>query len=192
MTSGDVLDVVERLRAAGIDFWIEGGWGIDALLGEQTRAHDDLDLGVRMDDVARIQPALGGFRRSDVEWPSSVVFEDDAGRKVDAHPLTFDERGDGWQANADGGVPYRWPREGLTGRGKIAGVDVPCISAELQLRWHMYSEFDDVDWRDVHILCQRFGLDMPGQFRQPPGFVARKRRTAGSEMSREMGTSSRD
>ena len=36
-----VLDILER---AGIEVWVDGGWGIDALLGLETRAHRDLDL----------------------------------------------------------------------------------------------------------------------------------------------------
>jgi len=39
------------MHAAGVDVWVYGGWGIDALLGEQTRAHDDLDVIIRADDI---------------------------------------------------------------------------------------------------------------------------------------------
>lgn len=148
------------------------------MLGEQTREHDDLDVGVRMEDVPRLAEVLPEFRRSDAEWPSSVVFQDDTGRKIDAHPLTFDERGDGWQPNRSGGAPYRWPRDGLTATGRIGGVEVPCITPELQLRWHVYPEFDDVDWRDVRLLCERLGLEAPAECRRRPGFVADKRRSA--------------
>jgi lincosamide nucleotidyltransferase A/C/D/E len=171
----DVIDVLGRLRAAGIDFWVEGGWGVDALLGEQTRPHDDLDLGVRFEDVDRVCAALSEFERSDDEWPASFVLRDASGRKVDCHPLTFDERGDGWQANVSGGSPYRWPREGLQARGRIAGVEVPCISSELQVRWHVYPDFDDVDWQDIQLLCERFGIEAPPACRERPGFVAEKR-----------------
>ncbi len=155
--------------------WVEGGWGVDALLGGQTRPHDDLDLGVRFEDVDRICAVLSEFERSNDDWPASFVLRDREGRKVDCHPLQFDERGDGWQANVAGGVPYRWPREGLQARGRIGGVQVPCISPELQVRWHVYSEFDDVDWLDVRHLCKRFGLEVPPQCRERPGFVAAKR-----------------
>src|SRR5207237_7001400 len=71
LTAAGVVDVLWRLRAAGIDVWVEGGWGVDALLGEQTRPHDDLDLGVRMEDVDRICRILSDFERSDDEWPAS-------------------------------------------------------------------------------------------------------------------------
>ena len=136
-----------------------------------------------MDDLARLGEALAEFRRSDAEWPSAVVFEDGARRRVDAHPLTFDENGDGWQANAKGGAPYRWPRDGLNAHGRIGGMEVPCITAELQLRWHVYPEFDDVDWRDVQLLSECFGLQPPEQCRERPGFVATKRTAAKSAAS---------
>lgn len=130
---------------------------------------------MRRNDISRTAQTLAEFHRSDQEWPSSVVFEDDSGRKIDTHPLTFDEHGDGWQANATGGAPYRWPREELTARGPIGGVEVPCISAELQLLWHTYPAFDDIDWHDVRLLCERFVLEAPEACRRRPGFVAAKR-----------------
>jgi lincosamide nucleotidyltransferase A/C/D/E len=167
--------VLGRLSRARVDFWVEGGWGVDALLGEETRPHEDLDLGVRLEDVDRICAILSEFERSDDQWPASFVLRDTRGRKVDCHPLTFDEHGDGWQANATGGAPYRWPREGLQARGRIGGLEVPCISPELQIPWRQYPEFDDVDWHDVERLRERFGLEVPPQLRERPGFVAAKR-----------------
>lgn len=167
---------MRRLREGRLDFWLEGGWGVDALLGEQTRAHDDLDVGVRMEDVDKICAALPEFKRSDDEWPSSFVLRAGRRRKVDCHPLTFDESGDGWQANRTGGAPHRWPNDGLTATGRIAGVEVPCITPELQVRWHLYPEFDDVDWADVQLLSERFGLELPPELRARPGFTAAKRR----------------
>ena len=167
--------MLARLRAAGIHVWIEGGWGVDALLGEQTRPHDDLDLGVRFQDVEPICEALAEFERSDDEWPSSFVLRDVSGRKVDCHPLRFDEHGDGWQSNRSGGPPYRWPREGLVGAGRIDGFEVACITPELQVRWHMHPEYDDVDWADMQRLSGRFGLELPTACVERPGFIAPKR-----------------
>jgi Aminoglycoside-2''-adenylyltransferase len=64
MTLEDVVEVLTALDAGGIDYWVEGGWGIDALLGRQTREHRDLDLGVGLDEVARIETLLPQFRHS--------------------------------------------------------------------------------------------------------------------------------
>jgi len=37
-----LLDLCLGLQDAGVELWIDGGWGVDALLGEQTRAHQAL------------------------------------------------------------------------------------------------------------------------------------------------------
>jgi hypothetical protein len=33
MTATDVLEVLGRLEAAGLAVWVDGGWGVDALVG---------------------------------------------------------------------------------------------------------------------------------------------------------------
>ena len=44
MTSADVIDIYSTLGRLGIQIWIDGGWGVDALLHRQTRPHKDLDI----------------------------------------------------------------------------------------------------------------------------------------------------
>jgi lincosamide nucleotidyltransferase A/C/D/E len=39
MSADDVLSVMTLLRAAEVDVWIGGGWGIDALLGREIDLH---------------------------------------------------------------------------------------------------------------------------------------------------------
>jgi len=39
MTSIDVIDFYIKLENLGIEIWFDGGWGVDALLSEQTRPH---------------------------------------------------------------------------------------------------------------------------------------------------------
>ena len=58
MTANDVLEFVQLLRQYHIDVCIDGGWGVDALLGEQTRLHADLDIAVQHKDVAQIRTLL--------------------------------------------------------------------------------------------------------------------------------------
>ena len=43
MHAADVVEVIDALELAGVDVWVSGGWGFDALLEKQTRPHDDLD-----------------------------------------------------------------------------------------------------------------------------------------------------
>jgi Aminoglycoside-2''-adenylyltransferase len=42
----DVLAVLDLAEESGVRLWVDGGWGADALLGEQTRKHGDLDVPV--------------------------------------------------------------------------------------------------------------------------------------------------
>jgi lincosamide nucleotidyltransferase A/C/D/E len=54
LKGSDVLEIVHAAEDAGIDIWLDGGWGIDALLEKQTREHTDLDVVVALDQVERI------------------------------------------------------------------------------------------------------------------------------------------
>jgi lincosamide nucleotidyltransferase A/C/D/E len=115
MQAIDVVEVVDRLDATGIEWWIEGGWGVDALLGRQTREHGDLDLGVYLSDVPRVESELSEFQRIETgEWPRFLLLEDEHGRRVDL------------ALGADGVRPER-------ARGRIGGREVRCVSLEVQL-----------------------------------------------------------
>ena len=48
----DVIKFYSDLSDIGVDIWIDGGWGVDALLNKQTRPHGDLDIVVREKDLA--------------------------------------------------------------------------------------------------------------------------------------------
>ncbi len=58
MTAADVIDLYAQLGDLGIQVWIDGGWGVDALLGEQTRPHGDLDIVIQQEDVPRLRELL--------------------------------------------------------------------------------------------------------------------------------------
>jgi len=44
VNSVDVVDFYRTITQLGTELWIDGGWAVDALLGEQTRPHRDLDI----------------------------------------------------------------------------------------------------------------------------------------------------
>jgi hypothetical protein len=46
------------LSAIDAPWWIAGGWAIDLFVGARTRAHKDLDIGIRRADAAQIIEAL--------------------------------------------------------------------------------------------------------------------------------------
>lgn len=43
-TKTDLMTVIDLLENAGIKYWIDTGWGIDILVGKQTRVHRDIDI----------------------------------------------------------------------------------------------------------------------------------------------------
>src|ERR1700680_5085395 len=60
MTAADVLTVSAAVAHTTDRWWIGGGWGVDALVGRQTRKHVDLDL-VISDDEGDIDVVVGAL-----------------------------------------------------------------------------------------------------------------------------------
>lgn len=164
MTLEDARRWIERLDAAGVPFWVDGGWGVDALLGEQTRPHDDLDLVVEAVDGPVVERLLEahGYRSVETSFttPVHAVWRDDAGREIDLHLVEITLDGDG---RFDGEV---YPAAGLAGRGSIEGRAVRCITPEVQLAFHLGYDHDEDDRADVLALCRRFELPVPGPYRR--------------------------
>ena len=61
LDASDVLVVLDQLDQAGQVVWLDGGWGVDALLGHHSRPHQDLDLVIARDDCAAAEAALAGM-----------------------------------------------------------------------------------------------------------------------------------
>jgi lincosamide nucleotidyltransferase A/C/D/E len=160
-TAGRVLELLDVLRTAGVEAVVDGGWGVDALLGRQTREHEDLDLVVALADVERIRAGLAplGFAMHEDQLPVRFVLRDGNGEQIDFHTVTFDEQGGGLQPQPSGKV-FRYPPEGFV-RGRIAGREIACISPEVQILCHLGYEPSAKDVRDVGALCRVFGLDVP-------------------------------
>ena len=54
MAATDVIKFYSDLEKSGITIWIDGGWGVDALLGKQTRLHADLDIAIEQKRKKRL------------------------------------------------------------------------------------------------------------------------------------------
>jgi lincosamide nucleotidyltransferase A/C/D/E len=159
MSSQDVAALLELMD--GIDVWLDGGWGVDALLGEQTREHDDLDVVVARSDVPMLVEVLGarGYEVAKGELPTCIVLLDPEGRQVDVHPVEFDESGDGIYVMEEGGT-WPYPARGFTGQGRVLERAVRCLTPEVQVFCHAGYDLADSDHHDLALLRERFG--MPG------------------------------
>ena len=105
--------VASTLEDAGIAYWLFGGWAVDLYVGSVTRAHDDIDMLVWLDDLPRISELL----RAD-GWRHAPRQDDDGGtgyeRGAVRLELTYLVRaGDGtiYTPLSEGRV--EWPEEAL-------------------------------------------------------------------------------
>ena len=165
MGISDVLEIVERLGDAGVRVWLDGGWGVDTLIGRQTREHDDLDIVIPLSKAGAARRILtqDGFGISEDEPTLCFVARAPRDRRVDAHTVTFDEEGAGLQRQEDGTF-WRYPPEGFSGRGRVGGRAVACLSAEVQVLCHLNYEPDDTDRRDMRLLAESCGIPLPPPF----------------------------
>jgi hypothetical protein len=58
MTAQDALELYALFEKNGIAVCVDGGWGVDALIGRQTRLHADLDIAIEHRDVPRVRELL--------------------------------------------------------------------------------------------------------------------------------------
>ena len=161
----DVLVILDLLEKHGIPVWLNGGWGVDALLKEQTRSHRDVDIVIQNQDVPRMRLLLGkaGFSviRDEEKW-WNFVMGDGYGREIDVHAVTIDNAGNGRY----GPKNELWPAvDALTGLGFIKGRAVHCLTADCQIADHTDYPLREDDFNDVQALKKRFGIELPEQYR---------------------------
>jgi lincosamide nucleotidyltransferase A/C/D/E len=158
MPDSRVLTLLDAIAAAGPPCWVAGGWGIDALLGRQTRRHYDLDLVMSdtPDDVDRMGRVLAraGFRPVVTEsnpglfMPVRHCWQDDQGCTVEVMPVPLHEPPSSATARAAPRLP--WDQQFT--RGTIGGREVPCLSASLQFTLHEGYAARGIDRADVAAL----------------------------------------
>ncbi|MCY4623488.1 MAG: amino acid transporter [Chloroflexi bacterium] len=171
MNADDVIQVVNALETAGIDVWLQGGWGVDALLGEQTRPHDDLDVIIKADDIPQTMQVTRdlGFSLMTDELPQGFVVRDETDRRIDFHPVRFGSDGSAAQPSIRGGE-WVFSGRGLRGIGSINGRSVRCLTPDEQAvratdqPGEEGYEPDETDRKDMQLLRERFGIQLPYPF----------------------------
>ena len=168
MPAQAVVNLLRLFETDGIDVWLDGGWAVDAALGEQTRTHKDLDIILQSSDLPRLREILGnrGFRVKEGGTESNFVLANDQGLEVDVHAIVFDDAGSGVY-RMQNGQDWIFPAAGFSGRGKILGVAVRCLSPEVQVLCHAHGYVPaEKDLRDMELLQARFGVELPPQLRR--------------------------
>ena len=138
MPAEDLLEAVGALSAAGVDVVVAGGWGIDALIGDQSRRHSDADLVVPAAQSWLAEDALASIGYQVIDrlrggrWmPVVVVCRNADGRTIELQPLEP--------------LPS-------TATGTIDGQPVRCLSAGTQIRFHRGYRARVDDHRDLRRL----------------------------------------
>jgi lincosamide nucleotidyltransferase A/C/D/E len=134
MTAADVLTVAGAVAEATDRWWIGGGWGVDALVGRQTRKHVDLDL-VISDDEDDIDVVVGALTDLGLHFlnerhtpgyfmPRMIWLADSAGHSVELYPVNL------------GAAPFLSAavKDPAFTRGTIGGEPVPCMAAWLHVK----------------------------------------------------------
>ena len=170
MKIDDVQRVLSALESHDVPVCLAGGWGVDALLGRQTRSHDDLDIVI--DDyehqVKRAVEALAplGFRliasyERRAWMPRIAVLEDKTGRCVDLNSLD-------WQRLADEVGPFGTDGAGRSAceqrvfsEGTLGDRRVPCLALDVQLLYHTAFELNASHRHDLDLLRREFGEPGP-------------------------------
>src|SRR3712207_8961110 len=98
MDESSVVAALDCLEHHAITTWVDGGWGIDALVGRQTRVHDDLDLVVAQSALGEAEAALRalGYQHDATVspgLPARLVLRDPDQRQIDLHPVVLDAHG---------------------------------------------------------------------------------------------------
>jgi lincosamide nucleotidyltransferase A/C/D/E len=170
VTGKDVSDLVRFLEASRTEVWLDGGWAVDALVGRQTRQHDDVDIVVRESDLPVLLPLLSerGYVRVERGRPFNFGMRDADGRKIDVHTVVFDAEGNGLYGPPSAGGQQEMYRAGaLTGSGIVDGQRVRTVTPGALMTYYAGYPITPTDLHDVRQLHERFGIELPAEYRRP-------------------------
>ena len=145
-----ILDLFEELR---VTYWLDGGWGVDALYGKQTREHRDIDIDFDAAKTVIILKALKDLGYvPETDWlPVRAEFAHSQYGYLDIHPFIIGERFVK-QVNPEGGF-WEFPPN-YFGKAVFKGRIIPCISPEGQKVFHSGYDPREKDLHDMKILNQ--------------------------------------
>jgi len=163
MTAETVVSIYKMLEENDIKIVIDGGWGVDALLGRESRPHSDLDIAVEHKDVPKLRELLHtrGYKNLVREDTSdyNFVLGDEKGHEIDVHSYAFDDKGHNIY-----GIAY--PINSLKGKGIINNQHVRCIAPEYVIIFHDNYEPGEKEFKDIKALCEKFGLQPPPSYKK--------------------------
>lgn len=160
----DAVEIILLFRSKGIQIYLDGGWGVDALVGFESRCHNDIDIFIEKQDKECSIKLLKdtGYSETVMEYttPEHTVWRDENARIIDFHIFSRNSEGDFVFESET------FPKEIFTSIGRIGHLEVDCITPEWQVRFHSGYKLDDNDIKDVLLLCDKFNLALPDEIAQ--------------------------
>ena len=148
-TKENLLEVLDLLDSLEIKYWIDGGWGVDILLGKQNREHRDIDVDFDGNFTVVLLDALKakGYEIT-TDWsPTRIELYHSELGYIDIHPLIISEAGSAKQAGLNDDW-YDFKAEWFS-RALFDNRVIPCISVEAQKLFHSGYELREVDKIDM-------------------------------------------
>lgn len=151
-TKEDLLTVIKILEEASITYWIDGGWGIDILVGKQTRTHRDIDIDFDARYTEKLLKILKAHGYEvETDWtPTRIELYNEKLGYLDIHPFIINEDGTSKQADLEGGW-YEFEAD-YFGSAIFEGRTIPCISVKGQKVFHTGYELREVDKHDIKMI----------------------------------------
>jgi len=177
MTSDMVHWFLNLFDELDITVWIDGGWGIDALLGECTREHQDLDIMISWEDSVILTGALftRGFVdiHTDDRKDRNFVMGHRLHGMIDFHVIELTEGGGA--IYGPGEIDWVITESELNAVGFIGGRQVRCLSVDYQVRSHAGYILQDTDFADLRALHEKYGVGLlPAQISELSSNASRK------------------
>ncbi len=173
MTAEKLIEIYSGLESLSVRPILDGGWGVDALLGTETRAHKDVDLIITKNDLQKVKDhlLLQGFTdcTEDGVWWHFFMESNDA--TIDFIVVQPEKSGGAYLGPRENNMFF--PEEAFNGTGRVLGKEVRCLPANYRIR-SLTKDFGVVvknnyqisaqDCQDMIALCKKFNIDIPSDY----------------------------
>lgn len=152
-TKTNLFQVLDLLDNLCMSYWIDGGWGVDILFGQQTRKHRDVDIDFDDRFTGALLEALKneGYEITTDWHPCRIELYHPQQGYIDIHPLVIAIDGSARQAMPHGRGWYHFEADYFT-YAPFGGRSVPCLSVKAQKLFHRGYELREKDRHDLEIL----------------------------------------
>lgn len=149
VTQEDLFKVLDIIEKAETTYWVDGGWGVDILVGNQTREHRDVDIDFDSKHTEKIMSTLKdcGYEIVEDRSPVRIELHHPKLGYIDIHPFIINDDGSAKQASLEGGW-YEFEPD-FFGSAIYNEKRIPCISAKGQKKFHTGYPLREIDKHDI-------------------------------------------